>query len=132
VVEQEGCRALFKGLGANIIGVAPTRAIYFCTYSTAKKKFNQIFTPDSHSVHVCSAGSAGEIPTLHYVSCPRNLLRQEWGCSEAKAVDIFSKISTKQSMLGHVICLTDSFTRTAHRRIENVELIVATTRLSFF
>lgn len=89
MVEQEGCRALFKGLGANIIGVAPTRAIYFCTYSTAKKKFNQIFTPDSHSVHVCSAGSAGEIPTLHYVSCPRNLLRQEWGCSEAQAVDMF-------------------------------------------
>jgi len=59
IVVQEGKRALFKGLGANIIGVAPTRAIYFCTYHTAKKRFNQIFTPNSHTVHMCAAGSAG-------------------------------------------------------------------------
>ena len=60
LVEQEGCRALFKGLGANLVGVAPTRALYFCTYSTAKRKFNQFMTPDSHLVHMCSAGSAGK------------------------------------------------------------------------
>ncbi|KAI9561570.1 hypothetical protein GHT06_012529 [Daphnia sinensis] len=63
LVEQEGCRALFKGLGPNLVGVAPTRALYFCTYSTAKRKFNKIMSPDSHLVHMCSAGSAG------FVSC---------------------------------------------------------------
>ncbi|EFX67098.1 solute carrier family 25 member 36-A-like isoform X1 [Daphnia pulex] len=63
LIDQEGCRALFKGLGPNLIGVAPTRALYFCTYSTAKRKFNQIMTPDSHLVHMLSAGSAG------FVSC---------------------------------------------------------------
>jgi len=59
VIEHEGPRALFKGLAANLVGVAPTRAIYFCTYSTAKRKFNQVFTPNSHLVHIFAAASAG-------------------------------------------------------------------------
>lgn len=36
IVETEGSRALFKGLGPNLVGVAPSRAIYFCTYSQTK------------------------------------------------------------------------------------------------
>jgi len=59
IVLQEGKQALFKGLGANLVGVAPTRAIYFCTYSTAKTKYNQFMTPNSHVVHMCAAGTAG-------------------------------------------------------------------------
>ena len=61
IVLEEGKQALFKGLGANLVGVAPTRAIYFCTYSTAKKKYSQIMTPNSHAVHMCAAGTAGNI-----------------------------------------------------------------------
>lgn len=37
IVQTEGSRALFKGLGPNIVGVAPSRAIYFCTYSQTKE-----------------------------------------------------------------------------------------------
>jgi solute carrier family 25, member 33/36 len=37
IVQNEGSRALFKGLGPNIVGVAPSRAIYFCTYSQTKE-----------------------------------------------------------------------------------------------
>ena len=62
LIEQEGCRALFKGLAPNLVGVAPTRALYFCTYSTAKRKLNQIMAPDSHLVHMYSAGLAGKNP----------------------------------------------------------------------
>lgn len=42
IVETEGSRALFKGLGPNIIGVAPSRAIYFCAYSQTKASLNKI------------------------------------------------------------------------------------------
>jgi len=59
IVETEGSRALFKGLGPNLVGVAPSRAIYFCTYSSAKKFFNKNFSPDSPIVHMCSAFCAG-------------------------------------------------------------------------
>ncbi|XP_074595529.1 replication in mitochondria 2 isoform X2 [Brevipalpus obovatus] len=60
IIETEGVKGLFKGLGPNLIGVAPTRAIYFCTYSTMKNFCNSSFkNPDSPLVHVAAAGSAG-------------------------------------------------------------------------
>ncbi|XP_026473400.1 mitochondrial carrier protein Rim2 isoform X2 [Ctenocephalides felis] len=63
IVETEGPRALFKGLGPNIIGVAPSRAIYFCAYSQAKVFLNNLPTEaiqaDSPLVHILSATCAG-------------------------------------------------------------------------
>lgn len=59
IVKHEGPAALFKGLGPNLVGVAPSRAIYFCTYSQAKHFFNSVLPPDTPIVHVCSASAAG-------------------------------------------------------------------------
>lgn len=54
---------MFKGLGPNIVGVAPSRAIYFCTYSQAKAILNQNISPDTPIVHLSAASAAG------FVSC---------------------------------------------------------------
>ncbi|XP_028297785.1 LOW QUALITY PROTEIN: solute carrier family 25 member 36-A-like [Gouania willdenowi] len=59
ILEREGSRSLFRGLGPNLIGVAPSRAIYFAAYSTAKEKLNGVLEPDSTLVHMVSAGMAG-------------------------------------------------------------------------
>ncbi|CAN7986064.1 unnamed protein product [Ixodes hexagonus] len=59
IVEMEGTKALFKGLGPNLVGVAPSRAIYFCTYSNSKSLFNELLPSDTPIVHICSAASAG-------------------------------------------------------------------------
>lgn len=61
-MEREGPRALFKGLGPNLVGVAPSRAIYFCAYSQSKEFLNRsaVLPPNSAAVHVCSASCAGE------------------------------------------------------------------------
>ncbi|KAL9924744.1 replication in mitochondria 2 isoform 2-T2 [Glossina fuscipes fuscipes] len=61
IVQNEGPRALFKGLGPNLVGVAPSRAIYFCTYSQTKNTLNNLgfIQPDSPQVHIMSAASAG-------------------------------------------------------------------------
>ena len=59
IVQNEGTKALFKGLGPNLVGVAPSRAIYFCAYSKSKIAFNAILTPDTPLVHVFSAFCAG-------------------------------------------------------------------------
>jgi len=71
IVEHEGPRALFKGLGPNLVGVAPSRAIYFCAYSQSKEFLNNaaILLPDSAAVHVCAASCAGESTTsgLHHL-----------------------------------------------------------------
>ncbi|XP_061151192.1 solute carrier family 25 member 36-A-like [Syngnathus typhle] len=59
IFEKEGLRSLFRGLGPNLVGVAPSRAIYFAAYSTAKEKLNGVLEADSTQVHMVSAGMAG-------------------------------------------------------------------------
>ncbi|KAK5928943.1 solute carrier family 25 member 36-A-like [Pseudochaenichthys georgianus] len=59
ILKKEGYRSLLRGLGPNLVGVAPSRAIYFAAYSTAKEKLNGVFEPDSTQVHMVSAGMAG-------------------------------------------------------------------------
>ncbi|XP_042734206.1 solute carrier family 25 member 36 isoform X1 [Lagopus leucura] len=61
ILQKEGPRSLFRGLGPNLVGVAPSRAIYFAAYSNCKEKLNNIFNPDSTQVHMISAGVA-ELP----------------------------------------------------------------------
>uniref|UniRef100_A0A8D0G5M1 Solute carrier family 25 member 36 n=1 Tax=Sphenodon punctatus TaxID=8508 RepID=A0A8D0G5M1_SPHPU len=59
ILQKEGPRSLFRGLGPNLVGVAPSRAIYFAAYSNCKEQLNNIFEPDSTQVHMTSAGVAG-------------------------------------------------------------------------
>ncbi|XP_027849661.2 mitochondrial carrier protein Rim2 [Aphis gossypii] len=59
IVKTEGPKALFKGLVPNIVGVAPSRAIYFGAYAQSKKFFNTVLNPDTPMVHVLSASFAG-------------------------------------------------------------------------
>ncbi|KAM3846545.1 solute carrier family 25 member 36-A-like isoform 2-T2 [Vipera latastei] len=59
ILEKEGVRSLFRGLGPNLIGVAPSRAIYFAAYSGAKERLNRVFMPESKKVHMISAACAG-------------------------------------------------------------------------
>ncbi|XP_042303656.1 solute carrier family 25 member 33-like [Sceloporus undulatus] len=59
ILEKEGIRSLFRGLGPNLIGVAPSRAIYFAAYSQTKEKLNTVLVPESKKVHMLSAACAG-------------------------------------------------------------------------
>ncbi|KAF2000792.1 mitochondrial carrier [Amniculicola lignicola CBS 123094] len=61
VPKVEGWRALFKGLGPNLIGVVPARAINFYAYGNGKRIISNQFN-DGHEaawVHLCAAASAG-------------------------------------------------------------------------
>ncbi|VDD90973.1 unnamed protein product [Enterobius vermicularis] len=61
IIVDEGFGALYKGLGPNVVGVAPSKAVYFYTYSSCKRFFNDVecFVPNSAMVHMISAASAG-------------------------------------------------------------------------
>uniref|UniRef100_A0A8D2IPA6 Solute carrier family 25 member 33 n=1 Tax=Varanus komodoensis TaxID=61221 RepID=A0A8D2IPA6_VARKO len=61
ILEKEGVRSLFRGLGPNLIGVAPSRAIYFAAYAGAKEKLNMVLVPESKKVHMLSAACAGKL-----------------------------------------------------------------------
>ncbi|KAL7267538.1 Pyrimidine nucleotide transporter, mitochondrial [Rhizina undulata] len=57
----EGWRALFKGLGPNLSGVVPARAINFYTYGNGKRFIAKHFNDGAESswVHLCAAAFAG-------------------------------------------------------------------------
>ncbi|KAL8574847.1 hypothetical protein ACOMHN_044869 [Nucella lapillus] len=59
ILQTEGPRGLFKGIGPNLLGVAPSRAIYFGAYAKSKRTLNEVMTPDTPLVHLCSAIVAG-------------------------------------------------------------------------
>ena len=60
IVKEEGFRALFKGLGPTLLGVTPSRAIYFAIYSKTKDFLNRSshVKKDSAPVHMTSAAFA--------------------------------------------------------------------------
>lgn len=61
VYRQEGPRALFKGLGPNLVGVIPARSINFFVYGNSKRLFTEYFNNgrDSTWVHLSSGVLAG-------------------------------------------------------------------------
>ncbi|KJH39860.1 hypothetical protein DICVIV_14243 [Dictyocaulus viviparus] len=71
IIRNEGFGALYKGLIPNLVGVAPSKAVYFYSYSTSKRILNdsKLFVPNSAIVHMVSAGSAGDFKffTFHIV-----------------------------------------------------------------
>lgn len=63
IYQHEGFRALFRGLGANLVGVVPARSINFYVYGNGKRILNNHFNPEGKenvwSVHLAAAAIAG-------------------------------------------------------------------------
>lgn len=61
VPKAEGWRALFKGLGPNLIGVVPARAINFYTYGNGKRVLSTYFNDGKEAawIHMGAAAFAG-------------------------------------------------------------------------
>ncbi|KAI9739954.1 MAG: hypothetical protein M1818_005010 [Claussenomyces sp. TS43310] len=59
----EGWRALFKGLGPNLVGVIPARSINFYTYGNGKRLIAERFNDGTEAawVHLCAAVAAGVV-----------------------------------------------------------------------
>ena len=61
IYKHEGPRALMKGLGPIIVGVVPSRAVYFWAYNHSKTQFSNICQcgEDRPMIHIVSASLAG-------------------------------------------------------------------------
>lgn len=59
----EGWKALFKGLGPNLVGVVPARAINFYSYGNGKRIISETFNQGEEAtwVHLCAAATAGVV-----------------------------------------------------------------------
>lgn len=60
---NEGVRALFRGLGPNLVGVIPARSINFFTYGASKEALSQQFNNGNEAtwIHLLSGINAGFI-----------------------------------------------------------------------
>lgn len=60
-IRKEGVRVLWRGLGPNLVGVVPSRSIYFFTYSFSKRHLTQLTSNKKENplIHIASAVSAG-------------------------------------------------------------------------
>lgn len=60
IARTEGITALYRGLAPNLVGVAPTRAIYFTIYSKSKNFYGKMgpFNSSHPVVHMLSAMTA--------------------------------------------------------------------------
>jgi len=58
-IAKEGFRGLWKGLAPNLVGVFPSRAIYFGTYNATKGQLLSYGYADTSLVHLLSAMAAG-------------------------------------------------------------------------
>eukprot|EP01114_Cavostelium_apophysatum_P013986 TRINITY_DN3504_c0_g1_i1.p1 TRINITY_DN3504_c0_g1~~TRINITY_DN3504_c0_g1_i1.p1 ORF type:complete len:356 (-),score=58.93 TRINITY_DN3504_c0_g1_i1:174-1241(-) len=66
---KEGVRGLFKGLGPNLVGIAPARALHFSTYSATKNFLIQgMKIEEGPKVHLTSAVVAGV--SVHTITSP--------------------------------------------------------------
>lgn len=63
IYRVEGLRALWKGLGANLVGVVPARAINFYAYGNGKRIIADYFNKgkESSAIHLVAAANAGII-----------------------------------------------------------------------
>uniref|UniRef100_A0A915DKG6 Exonuclease domain-containing protein n=1 Tax=Ditylenchus dipsaci TaxID=166011 RepID=A0A915DKG6_9BILA len=70
LLRTEGVRSLYKGLIPNLIGVTPSKAVYFLTYSQSKYLWNNsgILVPNSAAVHMTSAGLGGKFLTATIIN----------------------------------------------------------------
>jgi len=114
ILEKEGPRSLFRGLGPNLVGVAPSRAIYFAAYSKSKEAFNGVFVPNSGAVHMSSAGFAAFVTNslmnpIWMVKTRMQLERKARGEKKMNALQCARYVYRSEGMRGFYRGLTASY-----------------------
>ncbi|XP_038867367.1 solute carrier family 25 member 33 [Salvelinus namaycush] len=114
ILEKEGPRSLFRGLGPNLVGVAPSRAIYFAAYKKSKETFNGVFVPNSGVVHMSSAGFAAFVTNslmnpVWMVKTRMQLERKARGEKKTNALQCARYVYKTEGMRGFYRGLTASY-----------------------
>ncbi|CAL8250950.1 unnamed protein product [Arctogadus glacialis] len=114
ILEKEGPRSLFRGLGPNLVGVAPSRAIYFAAYSKSKETLNGVFAPNSGPVHMSAAGFAAFVTNsmmnpIWMVKTRMQLEKRARGEKKMNALQVARYVYRTEGMRGFYRGLTASY-----------------------
>lgn len=104
---------MFRGLGANLVGVAPSRAIYFWAYSTCKAKLNSqagLVQRDTAPVHVMSAAAAGVASSIstNPIWVVKTRMQLERERSHTSLGSVIKRIFQERGMRGFYLGLSAS------------------------
>lgn len=116
--KRDGFRGFYKGLKPMVIGIIPSRAIYFWSYGKAKSVFNETFgaSLDSPLTHLGSAFAAGI--TSNTITNPLWLVKTRYQILAdvnvgqrvyASYADVIKSIYQKEGLRGFYKGLTGSY-----------------------
>lgn len=102
IIENEGFRALYKGLGPNIIGVAPYRAIYFFSYANSKNLLLKQMGEEGPLLHIGSAFMAGfaAVTITNPIWFVKTRLQVDETRRGTSALEVINKILREKGPLG--------------------------------
>jgi len=83
--KNEGVRGLWRGIGPNLLGVAPARALHFTTYNFVKRLCKNLGMEEGTQVHFVSAIVAGA--TVHTVTAPVWLVKTRMQLQSNRVID---------------------------------------------
>jgi solute carrier family 25 protein 33/36 len=97
ILEKEGLKGLYRGMGPTIIGIVPTRSTYFWAYSATKGAL-QPFVGDGPVTHIASAVAAGGLSNT--VTCPLWMVKTRMQLTGGKLVDTVRTIVREDGVSG--------------------------------
>jgi solute carrier family 25 protein 33/36 len=97
ILEKEGMKGLYRGMGPTIIGIVPTRSTYFWAYSATKGAL-QPFVGDGPITHIASAVAAGGLSNT--VTCPLWMVKTRMQLTGGKLMETVQSIVREDGVRG--------------------------------
>ncbi|KAG0294139.1 hypothetical protein BGZ98_001884 [Dissophora globulifera] len=123
IYSKEGPRALYKGIGPNLLGVIPARAINFATYGNGKKFYTDLnHGRETPLVHLSAAVTAGIVTATAtnpiWLIKTRMQLQVEGVRQYKNSVDCVTQIIGKEGIRGLYRGLSASYLGVAEGTIQ--------------
>lgn len=105
VYRQEGPRALFKGLGPNLVGVVPARSINFFTYGNGKRLIADYMNGGEEApwVHLAAGTLAGVVTST--VTNPIWMVKTRLQLDKTVAAESIGGVATRRSYQNSWDCI---------------------------
>jgi solute carrier family 25 protein 33/36 len=97
ILEKEGPKGLYRGMGPTIIGIVPTRSTYFWAYAATKGAL-QPFVGDGPITHIASAVAAGGLSNT--VTCPLWMVKTRMQLTGGKLMETVQSIVREDGVRG--------------------------------
>lgn len=115
IMHVEGLRSFYKGLGPSLMGVVPSRALFFYSYDFAKKSLQSDFgfLPNSWNTNVCASTFGGFVCCT--ATCPlwlvktKQQLHRRINKTSLNMVDCVRKVWSTEGYKGFYRGLTASY-----------------------